>query len=105
MALSQAKLAQRFESGHTTGSASNVTIQEAQDGSTLLVGYGHAVYAERTPSGLITVFEGWANSDNTRNNAGTQSTKCQFSKMGLTTMADTIESGDSIKSAPKVHSF
>jgi hypothetical protein len=85
--LSQNDLARRFADGATSGQASNVKIQE-RDNATLLVGYGHAVYAAREKAtGEITVFSGWQMRES-RRWAGSPSTKSQFGKMGLTDKAD-----------------
>lgn len=79
MAYSQHDLARRFKNGETTGTASNMKIVELRDGSTALVGYGHAVYALRKPDGHITVYAGWYMRNASRW-AGSQSTKSQFSQ-------------------------
>lgn len=100
MAMSQHALARRFADGATSGRASNVQIVD-EDERTLLVGYGHAVYATRDKeTGTIWVYGGWANkklgaeaSDGWgrgggRAYAGSQSTKSQFGSMRLQKMAD-----------------
>jgi hypothetical protein len=85
--LSQHELARRFTDGATSGQASNVEIQEREN-FTLLVGYGHAVYAARDKAtGEITVFQGWQ-MRGTRRWSGSPSTKSQFGTMGLTAKAD-----------------
>lgn len=104
--VSQTQLAEQFRTGETSGAASNVAIQEASDGGTLLVGYGHAVYAYRSPEGRITAFEGWTYSGNPiRPNAGSTSTKTQFSKMELREMADKVVKGTDPEHVPKVRDF
>ncbi len=79
MPVAQRTLADRFARGETTGTASNMRIHEDGDW-TLLVGYGHAVYAARSPDGRIYVFDGWA-MRKTRRWAGSQSTKGQMSQL------------------------
>lgn len=76
--MNQKELGNEFRRGATSGKASNVQIIE-KDGKTQLVGYGHAVYAERE-NGHITVYTGWY--------GYSKSTSCQFTKMGLKEMAD-----------------
>lgn len=105
MSYSQSDLAGRFAQGYTTGKASNVEIHELDDGSTVLVGYGHAVYAHRSAAGRITTYYGWYNSDNTRRWAGTMSTKHQFTTMGLKSLGDDVKEGESIDAAPKLTGF
>ena len=62
MSYNQHELGRRFQRGETTGTASNMKIHETDQGGTILVGYGHAVYALRTAEGFIVTFAGWANS-------------------------------------------
>lgn len=82
MAYSQSELGKRFFDGATSGSASNVKIVETDD-ETLLVGYGHAVYAERDKqTGRVTYYKGWY--------GRSQSTSSQISKMRLSSKADKV---------------
>lgn len=61
--VTNTEVRQAFANGRTgvsndTGSMKTVS---ARNGDTLLVGYNHAIYAERdSDSGSITVHEGWA---------------------------------------------
>jgi len=103
--ISQSELGRRFESGATSGTASNVEIQEAPNGGTVLVGYGHAVYAYRSPGGHITVYRGWTNRNNTRRHSGSMSTKCQYTALGLGSAADDVVEGDGTDAAPKSIGF
>lgn len=52
------ELIKRFIRGETTGTASRMEIREMGDG-TALVGYGWALYAYRSPSGEIQLYNGW----------------------------------------------
>jgi hypothetical protein len=52
-------LVSRFQSGKETGKANRMEIEKADDGSTVLWGYGWAVYALRTPRGNVFKFTGW----------------------------------------------
>lgn len=91
MAYDQSELGRRFAQGQN-GTASNVRIVEQEWGGAALIGYGHAVYAYRFPSGEVVTFTSWASKGGSGRNAGSQSTKAQFGKMGLKTMADhTVE--------------
>jgi len=107
MAYSQSELGARFRNGATTGTASNVEIRELENGGTVLVGYGHAVYAYRSPSGHITSYLGWANSDNTRPHSGSASTVQQFGQLKIRSRKHVDEkvTGESIDAAPKARSF
>lgn len=69
----QKDLAERFALGDDTGTASNVSIASYDDGSTELIGYGWAAYATRTPSGRITLHEGWR--------GYSMSTTCQLTEL------------------------
>lgn len=81
MSYSHADVKRRFERGETTGKGHNMAIVQHND-YTLLVGYGHAVYAVRTPRGRIVRFDGWKNQAvsgrnyrDSRSFAGSTSTK------------------------------
>ena len=107
MSYNQHELGRRFLRGETSGTASNMKIHETDQGGAILVGYGHAVYALRTAEGFIVAFAGWANSSNTRSQAGSNTTKCHFSKAGLTSEknVDVILNGTGIDDAPKKVGF
>jgi hypothetical protein len=107
MSYNQHELGRRFQRGETTGTASNMKIHETDQGGTILVGYGHAVYALRTAEGFIVTFAGWANSSNARSQAGSHTTKCHFSTAGLTSEknVDVILNGPGIIDAPKKVGF
>lgn len=77
MSSNQRQLGERFLRGETTGTASNVHIEDYPSlGLTALIGYGHAVYATRdSDSGRVTYFRGWW--------GRSVSTKTQLTKMGL----------------------
>lgn len=85
MAYSQSELGRRFAQGQN-GTASNVKIVEQEWGGAALIGYGHAVYAYRFPSGEVVTFR-WDISGS-GSNSGSVSTKQQYGKMGLRSMAD-----------------
>jgi len=104
MAYSQSKLGRRFKNGATSGSASNLEIKEHEWGGTMLVAYGHAVYAYRFPKGYILTFKGWYATDNTRRHSGGNN-KSQFSRLGLTSMADEVIEGMDKDAAPKTRDF
>jgi len=104
MPHSQKELGQMFRNGATSGTASNVEIHDLGDGATALVGYGHAVYACRLSDGTVISYLGWANRDNTRPNAGSMSTKQQFSKLGLRGGVEK-RGGEGIDAAPKIRGF
>lgn len=97
--VSQKELGQRFRSGKT-GAASNLQVKESSDGGTIVVGYSHAVYAHRDPSGEITAFRGWYDSDGPRKNSGTPSTQHQYRKLGILSNAD-----ETLEGAPKESEF
>ena len=107
MSYNQHDLGRRFLRGETSGTASNMKIHETDQGGTILVGYGHAVYALRTAEGFIVTFAGWANSSNARSQAGSHTTKCHFSTAGLTSEknVDVILNGPGIIDAPKKVGF
>ena len=107
MSYNQHELGRRFQRGETTGTASNMKIHETDDGGTILVGYGHAVYALRTAEGFIVTFAGWANSKNGRPNAGSVSTKQQFGRARLLSKknVDVILDGVDRSDAPKKIGF
>ena len=107
MSYNQHELGRRFLRGETSGTASNMKIHETDQGGTILVGYGHAVYALRTAEGFIVTFAGWANSSNSRSQAGSHTTKCHFSTAGLTSEknVDVILNGPGIIDAPKKVGF
>lgn len=69
MAYSHQEVRSRFERGETTGKGHNMHIEQHNDW-TLLVGYGHAVYAARSPEGRIVTFLGWKNKSVTGNSGG-----------------------------------
>lgn len=72
---SQRDLGDRFFQGYTSGTASNVAIEETEH-TTRLVGYGWAVYAIRfKDTGETVYFEGWR--------GYSRSTSAQLTKMGL----------------------
>jgi len=104
MAYSQSELGRRFKNGATSGSASNLEIKEHEWGGVMLVAYGHAVYAYRSPEGYILVFRGWYNKENERHHAGGNN-KCQFRRLGLSSMADEVIEGTDKEAAPKRRSF
>lgn len=81
MGYSQHELGRRFRNGKTSGTASNVKIDDRENG-TALIGYGHAMYAFRTNDGTIIYFRGWY--------GYSASTSCQISKMSLRANADII---------------
>ena len=103
MGYSQRELAQRFKDGASNIEASNVTVEEHDWGGTMLVGYGHAVYAYRFPNGFIITFRGWYKGCGEGRRSGSQSTKQQFTKMGLTNMADEVI--EDTNTAPSKHGF
>lgn len=70
----QRELGRLFRQGATSGSASNVEIQDAEN-TTRLVGYGHAVYAIRFKSTGKVVGFGWR--------GYSMSTSCQLTKLGI----------------------
>jgi len=107
MAHSQSTLGRKFRDGDKTGTASNVKIHETDDGGTVLVGYGHAVYAYRSPSGHITAYMGWTNRSNTRRQSGSISTKQQYGQLGLRSdvYVDEHIEGEDTDAAPKRHRF
>lgn len=100
---SQSTLGSRFLSGKL-GAASNVHIEEHEWGGTMLVGYGHAVYAYRFENGFVIAFMGWYEKENTRRHAGSPSTKTQYGKLGLRT-ADHKVMGTGEDAAPKLDEF
>ena len=57
----QSELVDRWSDGETTGTASNMTIIEEDCGDTVIMGFGHAVYAIRAGDGRFdpVVFTGW----------------------------------------------
>ena len=107
MSYNQQDLGRRFRRGETSGTASNMKIHETDQGGTILVGYGHAVYALRTAEGFIVTFGGWANSKNGRPNAGSVSTKQQFGRAELLSKknVDVILDGVNRSDAPKKIGF
>jgi len=72
---SQRELGRAFHRGQTSGTASNVEIEDFGD-FTALLGYGHAVYAVRLKDTGEVIGFGWY--------GYSQSTSCQLSKMGIT---------------------
>lgn len=74
MTKSHRTLVHEFENGATTGKSNSMSITELDDGHTALLGYGHAVYAVRTPDGRIVRFDGWAFQAG-RRNGGSMTTK------------------------------
>lgn len=107
MVVSQKRLGRAFRNGETNGKASNVEIRELENGGTVLVGYGHAVYAYRDPLGNVTAYMGWADQENTRTHAGTMSTKCQYTALGLRvdSKVDERVEGTGTDAAPKEVTF
>jgi len=99
---SQNIVANRFAQGRT-GTASNVKVVEHEWGCLMLVGYGHAIYAYRFPSGFIITFKGWYRTGGAGSRSGSQSTKTQFGKMGLTSMADEVVTNNDV--APSKSNF
>lgn len=69
MTLSNAELVERFVNGGTSGKANRMRIvegpishggtQSVLEGETAIIGYGWAVYAKRSDSGRVVVFNGW----------------------------------------------
>ena len=82
---SQRELARQFYAGAQDGSGSNVAIQQLA-GGTAIVGYGHAVYAYRYPSGNIVYFHGWQ--------GRSTATNSQLGKMGLTEDGNPVDFPD-----------
>lgn len=90
--MNQNDLGRAFKRGETNHRASNVQIVERGD-FTVLLGYGHAVYAARhKESGAITHFEGWR--------GYSVSTSCQLSKLGTRASADAV-----VDESPGLHDF
>lgn len=84
MRYDQQYLGDAFFRGDTTGTASNVKIEEFPDlGVTALIGYGHAVYATRDQKTReITYYQDW--------DGRSPSTSCQLTKLGLSPRATVI---------------
>jgi hypothetical protein len=56
--LSNLDLVERFARGFERGASNRMEIK--RDGNeTIIVGYGHAVYARRKPNGTIILYDGW----------------------------------------------
>lgn len=56
--LSNEQLVERFVRGFRKGESNRMEIR--QDGNeTIIVGYGHAIYARRKPNGNIILYDGW----------------------------------------------
>lgn len=87
--ISQHDLRKRFFNGKDSGKASNVQIRKLSGGYTALVGYGHAVYSVRSSNGTVVTYGGWY-FQNCRGYSGSNSTKGQFSQMGLLYKCDTL---------------
>lgn len=58
MTYSNDSLIRRFVDGKTSGKCNRMAIEE-HDGWTYLWGYGHALYAARSPDGTLYVYYGW----------------------------------------------
>lgn len=69
MTLSNRELVKRFVNGSTSGRANQMDIREGpisydgttyvKPGETAIIGYGWAIYASRTDTGRVVVFNGW----------------------------------------------
>lgn len=59
MTVANSTLVSRFYTGDESGKANRMEIKTADDGSTILWGYGWAIYALRTPTGTVYKFTGW----------------------------------------------
>lgn len=59
MTYNNSDLVSRFYNGKRSGQANSMEIEQCDDGSTVLWGYGWAVYAFRTPRGNVYKFTGW----------------------------------------------
>lgn len=79
--MSQKELAREFANGGRHGRASNVRIHDVAGGYTLLVGYGHAVYAARASDGYIVAYRDW--------HGYSPTTSSQMTKMGVSHPEDT----------------
>lgn len=56
--LSNQELVERFARGFGQGASNRMEIKK--DGNeTVIVGYGHAIYARRKPNGSIILYDGW----------------------------------------------
>jgi hypothetical protein len=94
--FSQRELGNKFHSGSTSGTASNVTIIDG-DQYTGIIGYGHAVYAVRNKrTGDVVTFMGW--------DRCSQSTTQQFTALSLRRKADykSEKSPDSMEQAETI---
>lgn len=67
MTYSNANLARHFKTGGTNGQANSMKIEEDDDGTAVLWGYGWAVYAFRTPGGNVFRFPDWGGYSQTSN--------------------------------------
>lgn len=96
--MRQSELAEAFFNGAANGEASNVQLQQLA-GGTALVGYGHAVYAFRYPSGHVVYFHGWQGYSTATNS---QLGKMNFTEGGDSVDVPTERSGE-LMSAEKFH--
>ena len=101
---SQYVLGYRFFMGGG-GSAPNVDIVEDEYGGAMLVGCGHAVYAYRFPNGTTLGFMGWANPENVRELAGSNTTRHHYRKLAVEPKASFIIEGTGEQAAPKRDGF